>query len=145
VSCPANNDSRFASPGSRAKRRVATAFLLLTLAGCSWFGRKPAPAPAVAPAETFSAEPVSAARAACANYDTLVRDAPFPRDAIIRGIDSGKASVVFAVDGTRITILSVTSSAPAFGDAAADAARALHCAVDRPARFSVAFEWRTVR
>jgi len=131
----------------RAKRRVATALVMLTLAGCSWFGRKPAPAPtpAAAPADTFSAQPVSAARAACANYDTLVRDAPFPRDAIIRGIDSGKASVVFAVDGTKITILSVTSSAPAFGDAAADAARALHCSVDRPARFSVAFEWRTVR
>ncbi len=135
------------------KRVVATALLVLPLAGCSWFSRKPAAAaPAVPTAATPgpspaapSVESVAAARAACQNYDALVRESPFPRDAIIRGIDAGTASVVFAVDGTKVTVLSVTSSAPPFGDAAADAARKLRCTVDRAARFPISFEWRTVR
>ncbi len=90
-------------------------------------------------------ESVAAARAACPNYDAVVRDSPFPRDAILRGLDAGTASVVFAVDGTKVTVLSVTSSAPAFGDAAADAVRKLRCTTGRPARFSMSFEWRSVR
>ncbi len=135
----------------RGGTRVLTAVaLLLPLAGCGWFSRRPAPVVAPAPAAAtmpapLDVEPVSAARAACANYDALVRETPFPRDAILRGIDAGRASIVFAVDGTTVTVLSVTSSAPAFGDAAADAARKLRCSVERRARFSMAFEWRTVR
>ena len=135
-------------------RRIAAVVLVVPIAGCSWFSwfsRKPPVAPAAAPvssaspADPIPVAPLASARAACANYDALIRESPFPRAAIIRGIDAGTASVLFEVDGTKVTVLSVVSSAPPFGDAAADTARELRCTVDHPTRFSIAFEWRTVR
>lgn len=123
---------------SHRMRPVLVAASLALLAGCSWFGQK---TPAVS-SPVLTVESIAAARAACPDYDLLVRDAPFPRDAIIRGIVAGTASVIFAVDGTMVTVLSITSSAPAFGGAAMDAVRGLHCAVHRPARFAIAFDWR---
>lgn len=119
---------------------VATALVLL--GGCSWFGRKATVAPSQ---PELTVESIDAARAACPGYDALVRETPFPRDAIIRGLGSGRASVIFAADGTTISILSIKSSAPAFGGAAADAVRNLHCKVERPARFAIAFDWRSTR
>ena len=141
--------------------RASAAFALVaacaSLGGCAWlsswwpWGRKPAAPVSVAPtvmadpSHGLTTEPAAAARAACRNYEKAVQDAPFPREAIIRGIDQGSASVQFAVDGTTVTVLSVRSSDPAFGNAAADIVGTLDCRVDRPTRFEVPFSWRTVR
>jgi len=126
-------------------RLVIAMALTLTLAGCSWFARKPSAASVPTSVAMTSVEPIAAARAACADYDATPRETPFPRDAIVRGIDSGTAWVVFAVDGTKVTVLSVTSSGPAFGSAAEEAVRKLRCTVDHPARFSMGFDWRSAR
>ena len=130
------------------------ALSITQVGGCawisSWFTKTPrTPAPVTvtlqAPSTDVDLQPASAARAACTNYVQAVQGAPFPRDAVIRGIDRGNATVRFAVDGTTITVLSVRSSDPAFGNAASDVVATLTCRVDRPTNFEVPFDWRTVR
>jgi outer membrane biosynthesis protein TonB len=128
--------------------------MVLGGSGCSWFSWFPSSTPAVAPRPDLpvvsapvydDAQPATAARAACANYAKAFEDSPFPRDAIIRGIDSGTADVRFRVDGTTLTIVTITSSDPAFGDAAVQIVRKLECRVDRPTTFAIPFAWRSVR
>jgi outer membrane biosynthesis protein TonB len=142
----------------RSARRAGLIVVLVGgLNGCawisSWFSKSPpkAPAPAAvaaapqAPTIDVDLQPASAARAACANYAKAFEDSLFPRDAIIRGIDSGTAAVRFRVDGTTLTVLTITSSDPAFGDAALRIVRKLECKVDRPTAFEIPFAWRTTR
>ena len=98
-----------------------------------------------APPVYEDAQPASAAKIACANFDRAFEESTFPRDAIMRGIDAGKASVRFRVDGTSVTIVTITSSDPAFGDAAVRVIRKLECRVDTPTTFEIPFAWRSAR
>jgi hypothetical protein len=149
-------DGSLATMVRAAARGCLIVAFAVSLGGCawisSWFPKPPKaspPAPVAAapqaPEAAVDAQPAAAARVACANYAQVVESAPFPRDAIIRGIDAGRASVRFLVDVTTISVLSLTSSDPAFGDAAVSIVRKLQCRVDRPTRFEIPFDWRTSR
>jgi outer membrane biosynthesis protein TonB len=125
---------------SNIPRCTSAALLCVALVACSH-----------RPAATKVAETgpeilgVAAAHEACSNYDEVMNGAPYPRDAIIRGIDSGRATVRFDVDGTRVRALSVTSSDPAFGGTAFDLVKKLQCRTDRPTTFEIPLSWRTQR
>ena len=71
----------------------------------------PAPAPAPAPAATVSAS------VACANYNTVMGDAGFPKDAARQGIDRGEALIQFtlAPNGEVKDIKVLRASHPSFG------------------------------
>ncbi len=144
---------------SKAAVAIAATTIVVGLSGCAvpswfpWFHAKPKPAPAAtsptpvprATATPAPAPDVEAVRAACANYDAVFFAQPFPRDAIIRGLDSGHASVRFQVDDGRVAVTSVTASDPAFGQAAVESVRQLQCRVERTTIFEIPFDWRTAR
>jgi outer membrane biosynthesis protein TonB len=113
----------------------------LVVAGCAH--RPPAPVPT-----TVDAPPalgVAEARASCPNYERVMSGFTYPNDAIVRGIDGGRATVRFDVSGSQVRVLSVTSSDPAFGAAAFELVRKLECRTDRPTTFEIPLTWQTSR
>lgn len=138
---------------TRGAALAASLLVATTLAGCGsfswrslWPWSRPAPvAAAPAPGVDRDVRDADAARAACANYGEVFARVDYPRDAIIRGLDRGHASIRFRVDGDRVAITTVTSSDPSFGDAAAETIRKLRCHADRTTTFEVPFDWRSVR
>ena len=140
------------TPGCRA---LSALFVAVALGGCSWFpwfAKRP-PAAASTPASprptgaspSVDVRPAVEAQAACPNHAKAFEQSSFPRGAIIRGVDSGRATVRFAVDGDTVTILSVASSDPEFGNEAMAIVRRYVCHTERPTTFEVPFDWRTGR
>jgi outer membrane biosynthesis protein TonB len=130
-----------ASPSLSGSSTALVVMLALTVAGCS--SRRAAPPDAHVPAPVL--ESAVAARAACANYDRVMMDTAFPRAAIVRGIDTGRVTVRFQVTATKVRVLSIDASDPAFGEAAIDLVRQLDCRVAEPTTFEVPLAWRTSR
>jgi hypothetical protein len=127
--------------GVRPRWSAALVCVALFCAACSHRG----------PPATQAAEPapialgVAAAREACPNYEKVMSESPYPRDAIIHGVDSGRATVRFDVDGARVRALSVTASDPAFSATAFDLVKKLECRTDRLTTFEIPLSWRTRR
>jgi hypothetical protein len=90
-------------------------------------------------------EGAARARVACPNYERVLGESSYPRDAIARGIESGSALVRFDVVDSHVRVLSVTSSDPTFGATAQALVRQFECHVDQPTTFEVPLTWRTAR
>jgi outer membrane biosynthesis protein TonB len=124
---------------------VALVVVVASIGGCAWWPRwlgGSKPTASIGPPEGPPPRPVAEARAACVNYDRIAQSNAYPRDAYLRGILSGKATIRFVVTGSKIDISRVTSTDLAFGDAAMDAVRKLECRVDQPTVFEMAFVYR---
>ena len=124
---------------------VTAIVVLASIGGCAWWPRwlgGSKAAASIGPPEGPPPRPVSEARAACANYDRIAASNAYPHDAYLRGILTGNATIRFTVTGSKVDISRVTSSDPAFGDAAVDAVRKLDCRVDQPTVFEMAFVYR---
>jgi hypothetical protein len=122
-------------------KTTAAIVVAVALTGCA----HRAPPVADTPREVPVFEGAARARAACPNYDHVMRESSFPRDAIVRGIESGSATVRFEVVDGHVRVVSVISSDPAFGTTALELARRFECRTDGPTTFEIPLTWQTSR